>query len=107
MNAVEPEGEVQRGSWTEEAVPSCTAGVRLGIGVGILAGYQLECVDLLIGEDVAEKQAIARAEILIQANGGGVGINGLGRVDIERPRVDIRAIRRKRGVRVDPVLDQF
>ena len=107
MDAVKPEGDVERGGRAEQVVPSGAAGVGLGIGVRILAGHQLESIDLLIGEGVAEKQAVARAQVLIQADGGGVGIDGLGRVDIERPGIDIRAVGRERGIRIEPVLDQF
>src|SRR5438034_8534269 len=106
MDAIETRGEVDERVGIEEVVPGQTRIVRLGVGVGILAGHEFERLDLLIGEGVPQEQAVARAQILVQVDRGGVGVDGLRRVGVEHSGIDVDAVERKFRVGVDPSLDQ-
>src|SRR5439155_23298153 len=61
---------------------------------------------LLIGEGVTQEYAFARTQIQVQVDRGGVGVNGLRRVGVERSWIDSDAIRRKCRLSLDPSLDQ-
>src|SRR5439155_9083971 len=73
MDAIETRGEVNERAGIEEVVPGQTRIVGLGVRVGILAGHEFERLDLLICEGVAQEQAVAPAQILVQPDRGGVG----------------------------------
>src|SRR5436309_7460280 len=106
MDAIETCGEVDERVGIEEVVPGQTRIMRLGVGVGILAGHEFERLDLLIGEGVPQEKAVAPAQILVQVDRGGVGVNGLRRVGVEHSGIDVDAIGHKFRVGVDPSLDQ-
>ena len=55
MDAIETHGEVDERVGIEEVVPGQTRIVGFGVRVGILAGYEFERLDLLIGEGVAQE----------------------------------------------------
>src|ERR1051326_4055879 len=106
MNAVEANREVEQRAGVEEMIPGDAGVKRLRVGVGVLSGDQLKGHHLLIGECVLREDSIVRAEVLIDADAGRIGIDRLWRIGIERPRVDVSAVRDGLRVGVDPALEQ-
>ena len=91
----------------EDVVPGEPGVVRFRVGVGILAGDKLEShrpfdwCNVCCSED-----SVMRPEVLIQADVGRIGIDGLRRVGVECPRVNVGAVGRRLRVSGDPSLDQ-
>src|SRR5258708_6751055 len=106
MNAIEADRQIKEGAGVKRMVPGEARGVGLGSGVGALSGHKLESHHSLIGEGVLRKEFVVSAELLIEANVGGNGVDGLRGVRVEGPPVDVSAVGRGSGISVDPSLDQ-
>ena len=91
-DAVESGGELGRRVRAPGAFPGGAGGVRLGIGVGILAGDQLERLQVLRGELVAQDEPVAGAGRLVETEAGVVVVDGLRGVGVQGARVDVGAV---------------
>ena len=81
-------------------------GVIAGGGIGVLPGHELKGVDDLRDERVTKGEGAFGGEVLIEAGGAVVIVDGLRRVGIEGAFVDIGAIGELVGEGVEEALDE-
>ncbi len=66
--------------------------MRSGSGVGVLALDELERQNALVDQLLAQHQPVAVGKKAVDAGGGGIAVDFLGRVGVEHPRVDVGAV---------------
>src|SRR6266850_2025489 len=67
-------------------------------GIGILSGQQLEGIDILRGEYVAQREVVAAARDLVQPDRRAIGIDALRRVGVEGALADVGSIGSKQRI---------